>query len=201
VNGKTWILILFKIYFIFSVPVFAADSIVSAETNAGIATSDFSDGFFKNAVSPSSLAAGEVYSFVNTNEIYEIVKADNYYKPIDLDEFYQEISGVYGRFESGSDSQSNSDSEQLLITLINNLKKIDPNKIHADSVIHNIEKYQSQIVAVIKKEKQLDELLDYLSRLKKVADNKKPSPKVNVAFECRDGGVISDYSWPRASCN
>lgn len=138
----------------------------------------------------------DAISFVTPDQIFDSYKPSNssqYYDSVDVDNLFHELSRGYGQSYTGTDS------ENLLSTIIDGLEKIDPQKIHTESVLKNIKKYEEQIFSIIKKEKQLNELLDYIARLKKVVNNKNPMAKPFKSKHCIEG-ELTDYSWPRVSC-
>lgn len=135
------------------------------------------------------------FSFLSADEVFQASPDAKNYSTLELNEVLNEFNkGLKG-------ATSDSELESLLRQLTQKIEKIETGQEDSESIAQNLKKYESQILSIIKKEKQLDELLDYMGRLKKVSVHKASLPvqASNTKVNC-DHESILEYTWPRPQC-
>lgn len=133
-----------------------------------------------------------VDNYVQNNN-FKVLSADNYYKPLPPSVM---IHDQYQRPEVVTETM------RFKKKIEKTLSKIDMKKKQSELALKEWKSLEPKISKIIKKEKELDELLDYMVRLKKVTSKRKQSP--NTIRDVMNGQrnratevSCNEYSWPK----
>ena len=132
---------------------------------------------------------------VSVDEVFKFVSPESMFESVEMDASYDAFNQEYLAPQNTNETET----EKFLKGLESNMKKMDPENLQAESVFETFKKYESQILTIVKKEKQLDELLDYIGRLKNVAIKRSPAP-FSTLPKCNDDPRYA-YQWPKVECS
>jgi hypothetical protein len=144
----------------------------------------------EKAYSPMQLKVITIDSLLSKNNP-QFIDADSAYKIFETDAYFKNAHEVI------NSSKNPTETIALLNKLKMNLEQINRDHPQTASILKQLHDYKPKLLAIIQKEKQLDELLDYITRLKKVASTRKDSPVAHQSNCSQTKG--SSYQWPKCS--